>query len=75
MVHGVEDRPIMGLGISRGVPLSPNPSPPKPLTPGRLESNFLSVNQISYQLIPIEYSLDQNIMQKEENITAIINFA
>jgi len=34
-----------------GEPDHANPSPPKPLTPGRLESNFLSVawNQISYQ--------------------------
>lgn len=43
MVSGADHMPIPGVGKPRSFPLSPNPSPPKPPTPARLESNFLSV--------------------------------
>jgi len=44
MVNGADHTPIRRAGKPRSGPLSPNPSPPKPPIPARLESNFLSVN-------------------------------
>ena len=47
MVNGADHMPIPGAGRPRSCPLSPNPSPPKPLTPARLESNLLSVQGLA----------------------------
>ncbi len=46
MVNGANHMPIRRAGEPRSGPLSPNPSPPKPLTPARLESIFLSVIRV-----------------------------
>jgi len=44
MVNEANHMPIRGAGKPRSFPLSPNPSPPKPPIPARLESSFLSVS-------------------------------
>jgi len=44
MVNRADHTPVRGAGKPQSAPLSPNPSPPKPPIPARLESNFLSVS-------------------------------